>query len=224
MSEPSQNNNKPKLEIEPSVVTNIILKCCEFDNQIGLIGDAYHLAYGGPKNLLNAYPDLTKFRTPMKNTVLHIAAMHGNDEIVTLIVEHAPKLLFKFNENNDSVLHVAARGGHISTVKKLLASYANFKRHDIATAWLEYTGNEVDKLEEYDDMSNMEDILYFVKKENTQGNTMLHEAMICGDKKNIDENNNIFKICEVYNTNGARPAPEGLSPVVAAIMNLNKGM
>jgi ankyrin repeat protein len=67
----------------------------------------------------------------MKNTVLHIAAMHGNDEIVTLIVEHAPKLLFKFNENNDSVLHVAARGGHISTVKKLLESYANFKRHDI---------------------------------------------------------------------------------------------
>ncbi|XP_045831011.1 protein ACCELERATED CELL DEATH 6-like [Trifolium pratense] len=123
-----------------------------------------------------------------------------NDEIVTLIIEHSPKLLFKFNKNNDSVLHVAARGGHISTVKKLLASYANYKKTDIAKAWLDYTGYE-EELEDYDAMSNMEDILYFVTRENFQGNTMLHEAMLCGNKKNIDRDNNIFKICEIYNSN-----------------------
>jgi ankyrin repeat protein len=190
-----------ELEIEPSEVTGIILECCKIDNQVNLLSEAYHLAYGGPKNLFYDSNDLTEIKTPMKNTVLHIAALHGNSDIVTLIVEYAPKLLFKFNKNNDSVLHVAARGGHISTVKKLLESYSNFERHDIATAWLEYTRYEVENLEDYDGELNMEDLLNFVKKENIQGNTMLHEAMLCGEKKSIDRDNNIFKICEVYDTN-----------------------
>ncbi|CAJ2653651.1 unnamed protein product [Trifolium pratense] len=198
--EPLQDDNKPKLEIEPSEVTKILTKCCEFDNEIKLLSEAYHLVYGGPMNLLNDSSNLTEIKTPMNNTVLHIASLYGNDEIVTLIIEHAPKLLFKFNKNNDSVLHVAARGGHISTVKILLASYANFKKTDRAKAWLDYTGYE-EELEDYDAMSNMEDILYFVTRKNFQGNTMLHEAMLCGNKKNIDRDNNIFKICEIYNSN-----------------------
>ncbi|XP_045831960.1 protein ACCELERATED CELL DEATH 6-like [Trifolium pratense] len=198
---PSNDKEEPELEIEPSEVTEIIPKCCEFDNQIKLLSEAYHLVYGGPTNLLNDSSNLTEIKTPMNNTVLHIASLYGNDEIVTLIIEHSPKLLFKFNKNNDSVLHVAARGGHISTVKILLASYANFKKTAIATAWLEYTGYEDDDLEDYDAISNMEDLLNFVTKENNQGNTMLHEAMLCGDKKSIDRDNNIFKICEIYNSN-----------------------
>ncbi|GAU14422.1 hypothetical protein TSUD_249620 [Trifolium subterraneum] len=200
---------KPDLEIKPSYVTEIVPKCCEIDNQIKLLSEAYHLVYGGPKNLLYDSTDLAEIRTPMNNTVLHIAALYGNDDIVTDIIDHAPKLLFTFNKNEDSVLHVAARGGHISTVKKLLATYADFERRDIANAWLEYTGYDYEVEEhddgilcqkEYDGMSNMEDILYFVKKENNQGNTMFHEAMLCSDKKNIDGDNNIFKICEDYKT------------------------
>ncbi|WJX59045.1 hypothetical protein P8452_44430 [Trifolium repens] len=197
------SDDEPEHEIEPSEVTEIIIpKCCEFDDQINLLSEAYHLVYGGPKNLLNDSSNLAKIETPMKNTVLHIAVLHGNDDIVELIVEHAPKLLFKFNKNNDSVLHVAARGGHISTVKKLLASYTNFERRDIAIAWLEYNKKNIDddNLKDYDGMQNMEDLLKFVKKGNIQGNTMLHEAMLCGDKKSIDRDNNIFKICELYDT------------------------
>ncbi|XP_045831900.1 protein ACCELERATED CELL DEATH 6-like [Trifolium pratense] len=266
-NDPSNDKEEPELKIEPSEVTEIIPKCCEFDNEIKLLSEAYHLVYGGPTNLLNDSTNLTEIKTPMNNTVLHIASLYGNDEIVTLIIEHSPNLLFKFNKNNDSVLHVAARGGHISTVKILLASYANFKKTDIATAWLEYT--EDGDLEDYDAMSNMKDLLKFVKKENIQGNIMFHEAMLCGDKKSIDKYNNIFKICEVYYTNdrfgkslsmccyeyalnivnhakksalyiavenGDQDAvklilekcpkndakPEGLSPVVAAIMKHNQ--
>jgi ankyrin repeat protein len=130
----------------------------------------------------------------MKNTMLHIAALHGNDDIVSIVTEHYPKLLFTFNNNNDSVLHVAARGGHISTVKSLLATYANFERHDIKMAWLEYTEN-LDYLEDYDGMSNM---LEFLKKKNAQGNTMLHEAMLCGEKS--IGRDMIFNVCELYKT------------------------
>ncbi|XP_045831986.1 protein ACCELERATED CELL DEATH 6-like [Trifolium pratense] len=252
------SDKEPEHEIEHSEVTEIIPKCCEFDNQINLLSEAYHLVYGGPINLLYDSTDLTEIKTPMNNTVLHIAALHGNDEIVTLIIEHAPKLLFKFNKNNDSVLHVAARGGHISTVQKLLATYANFERHDIKMAWLEYTKN-VDDLEDYDGMSNM---LEFVRKENAQGNTMLHEAMLCGNK--YIGRDMILEVCELHKTkdkccyeyaldivNDEKQSvlylavenedegavklilekcpenddkPEGLSPVVAAIMKRNQEM
>jgi len=258
---------EPELEIEPSEVTEVIPKCCEFDNQINLLNEAYQLVYGVSRNLLD-FSNLTKIETPMKNTVLHIAAWYGKDDIVNLVIERAPKLLFKFNKNNDSALHVAARCGHISTVKKLLASYTNIGQDDIKMAWLDYTKNKDDP-EEYDEESNMEDLLKFVKEKNVQGNTMLHEAML-SDKSNISKDM-IFKVCELYKTedlsgcslanscyefaldflnhakksvlylaveNGDKDAvklilenspkkdakPNGLSPVVAAIMKQNQGM
>jgi len=204
----------------------------------------------------------------MKNTVLHIAARYGKDDIVNLVIERATKLLFKFNKNNDSVLHVAARGGHISTVEKLLASYANIERDDIEAAWLEYIDNLEDS-EDYDEVTNMEDLLHFVNMKNSQGNTMLHEAMLCREIKRIG-GDKFFKVFEFYKTvdrfrnslskccyeyaldivhnakksvlylaveNGDKNAvklilencakndakPEGLSPVVTAIMKHNHG-
>jgi hypothetical protein len=193
---PNPNSDKePELEIEHSKVTMILPKCCEFNNQIKMLSEAYHLVHGGHKNLFYTNSSyLAKIETPMKNTMLHIAAFHGNDDIVSIVTEHYPKLLFTFNNNNDSVLHVAARGGHISTVKNLLATYANFERHDIKMAWLEYTEN-LDDLEDYDGMSNM---LEFLKKKNAQGNTMLHEAMLCGEKS--IGRDMIFNVCELYKT------------------------
>ncbi|KAI5433753.1 hypothetical protein KIW84_020859 [Lathyrus oleraceus] len=107
---------EPELEAQPSEVTDVIKNCCEFDNQINLISEAYHLVYGGPKNLLDESCNLTEIETPMENSVLHIAAWNGNDDIVALLIERAPKLLFKSNKNNDSVLHVAARNGR--TIKR----------------------------------------------------------------------------------------------------------
>ncbi|CAK8538473.1 unnamed protein product [Lathyrus sativus] len=161
-----------EVETEDYEVIDVIEKCCEFDNQINLISEAYHLACGGPMNLLDEFSNLIEIETPMKNSVLHIAAWNGNDDIVSLLIERAPKLLFKFNKNRDSVLHVAARNGHISTIKKLLKAYG--------------------------DKSNTKDLLNFVKLENDQGNTMFHEAMLC-HKRNIDRIT-IFNVCEQYKT------------------------
>jgi len=191
------NDEEHELEIELSEVTEILPKCCEFDDQINLLNEAYELVYGVSTNLLD-FTNLTKIETPMENTVLHIAAWYGNNEIVNLVIERVPKLLFKFNKNNDSALHVAANGGHISTVEKLLANYANIERHDIKMAWLEYTKKNKDDQEEYDEKSNMEDLLNFVKEKNVQGNTMLHEAML-SEKSNMSRDM-IFKVCELYKT------------------------
>ncbi|CAL5190284.1 unnamed protein product [Lathyrus oleraceus] len=189
---------EPELEAQPSEVTDVIKNCCKFDNQINLISEAYHLVYGGPKNLLDESCNLTEIETPMQNSVLHIAAWNGNDEIVTLLIERAPKLLFKLNKNNDSVLHVAARNGRISTIKKLLEGYINFQRHDIKRAWFKYNkwDSDSDDYNDYGDKSNMKDLLNFVKLKNDQGNTMFHEAMLC-HKRNID-GDTIFKVCEQY--------------------------
>ncbi|CAI8586535.1 unnamed protein product [Vicia faba] len=188
---------EPEFEAEPSELIGAVEKCCKFDNQINLISEAYHLVYGGPMNLLDESSNLTEIETPMGNSVLHIAAWNGNNDIVALLIERAPKLLFKFNRNNDSVLHVAARNGRFSTIKKLLEGYTNFEQHDIKIEWFRYNGKN--NLEhEYDDKWNMEDLLKFVKLENVQGNTMFHEAMLC-DKRNIG-GDMIFKVCEQYKT------------------------
>ncbi|CAL5190285.1 unnamed protein product [Lathyrus oleraceus] len=106
-------------ETEPAEVIQINENCYQFLNQIIFISEAYHLAYGGSKHLLDICPPIIEIETPMKNSVLHIAAWNGNDDIVELLIERAPKLLFELNKNNDSVLDVAARNGRISTIKKL---------------------------------------------------------------------------------------------------------
>ncbi|XP_058744958.1 ankyrin repeat-containing protein ITN1-like [Vicia villosa] len=166
------------IESEPSEVTDILPRCCENENQTELLSEVYK---AGSTRLLNSSP-LAEIRTPMKkNTMLHIAAWYGNDEIVTIVIERAPKLLFTFNTNNDSVLHVAARGGHISTVEKLLASYANEERPDIKMAWSEYT-QKLYEIGKYNEKVIMGNLLEFIKLKNVEGNTMLHEAMLCRDK------------------------------------------
>jgi hypothetical protein len=49
---PNPNSDKePELEIEHSKVTMILPKCCEFNNQIKMLSEAYHLVHGGHKNL-----------------------------------------------------------------------------------------------------------------------------------------------------------------------------
>ena len=186
-------NDETDIEIEPSEVTEILSSCRDKMNQNELIKLIYR---AGPRRSLSYSSPLTEIRTPMKNTVLHIAAWYGNDKIVSLVIEHAPKLFFEFNENNESALHIAARGGHINIVDMLLEAYTNIQRYVIKRAWLEYNQN-IDDSEDYDEESNMEDLLEFVKIKNVEGNTMFHEAMLCRDIKGGDM---IFKVCEVYKT------------------------
>ncbi|XP_058745153.1 protein ACCELERATED CELL DEATH 6-like [Vicia villosa] len=196
----SENELENELESEPTEVIEVIEKCCKFDNEINLISEAYHLGYGGPRNLLDHFSNLTDIETPMKNSVLHIAAGNGNDAIVTLLIERAPRLLFTYNDNHDSVLHVAARDGQISTIKKLLEGYTDFKRLDIKRAWSNFY--DLDRrpgyYDDYGEKSNMHDLLVFVQLNNHQGNTMFHEAMLC-DKRSIG-GDMIFQVCELFKT------------------------
>ncbi|KAK8469320.1 hypothetical protein PHAVU_005G047150 [Phaseolus vulgaris] len=98
-----------------------------------------------------------KQKSPGGNTVLHVAALYGNNNCVVRIVEiGGAELLTAKNINGDTPLHVAARAGHISTLRKLL------------TAVLRNPNSEQAK----------EAILVT----NNQGNTLFHEAFLNGHK------------------------------------------
>ncbi|XP_058745154.1 protein ACCELERATED CELL DEATH 6-like [Vicia villosa] len=181
------------LESEPSGVEKIIETCCELDNQFNLISEAYHLLYGGPNNLLDESSHQTEIETPMKISVLHIAAWNGNDDIVARLIKRAPKLLSENNKNNDSVLHVAARGGNISTVKILLEGYTRFQMQQLKTM-----SNSSRQSKDDFEQRIREELLTFVKRDNNQGNTMFHEVMLC-DKSKIG-GNMIFNVCEIFQT------------------------
>ncbi|KAJ1383738.1 PGG domain [Sesbania bispinosa] len=260
-------DEKSEVKIAPSEVT---LKVCGENENLELLREVYHLAHGGPTNWLHyssISTNLHKIKTPSGNTVLHVAAWNGNDDVVDLIAKHAPNLLFLDNLNKDTVLHVAARVGKISTVQRLLEAYANFNNPKIAEAWINYMGDDDMTHKDYDASQNMKGLLEFVKRKNNQGNTMLHEAMMCSKSvggmifqvlesykartktgESLSEHCYIFPLDIVNNAKqsalylaveaGNEEAvklildkcpnkylkPEGLSPLVAAIMKQDQGM
>ena len=63
------------------------------------------------------------------NTLLHVAASLGHDEIVKAIlsVEQCPDLLMVKNSSGDIPLHVAANAGHLSIVQCLVNSSHNYQ-------------------------------------------------------------------------------------------------
>ncbi|KAG8366158.1 hypothetical protein BUALT_Bualt17G0046800 [Buddleja alternifolia] len=97
--------------------------------------------------------DILRRRSPKGNTFLHLAAKHGNQNIVEYIAEKSPQLNMLRNSNGDTALHVAARAGHESVVKALLL---NIKRRS---------------------EEEMKNLLWVA---NERGNTALHEALING--------------------------------------------
>ncbi|XP_028798364.1 protein ACCELERATED CELL DEATH 6-like [Neltuma alba] len=62
-----------------------------------------------------------KQRTPLGNTVLHLAAAHGNNAMVEKVAQQAPYLFAVTNSNYDTALHAAARAGHASTMMLLVS-------------------------------------------------------------------------------------------------------
>ena len=102
-------SDESDIEIEPSEVTEILSSCRDNENQNELLNLIYRA--GSRRSLPYPYP-LTEIRT-------HIAAWYGNEEIVKLVLECAPKLLFEFNESRESALHIAARGGHIYIIEMI---------------------------------------------------------------------------------------------------------
>lgn len=105
--------------------------------------------------------------TPLKNTLLHVAAASGNLEIVALIVYRYPWLATKTNSNGDTALHLAAKAGDeltLSVIVQLLTSDVHSQSSGYSRVWV--------KEVEDDDLP--------FRKRNKQGNTALHEALING--------------------------------------------
>ncbi|MED6138045.1 hypothetical protein PIB30_070625 [Stylosanthes scabra] len=168
-----ETESEPEL---PDAVSPILTKHGEHKT-LEFLGEVYHLARGGAVlKTQESYSSniLKEFKSPMENTVLHIAALYGNDEMADRAMQQEPNLVFSCNKNKDTPLHVAARAGHISTIKKLLDAYC------------------------VNSNSHVETILGLIKKKNKQGNTMLHEAMKRGSGS---KGSMIFDVLETYTTN-----------------------
>ncbi|CAJ1958229.1 unnamed protein product [Sphenostylis stenocarpa] len=99
-------------------------------------------------------------KSPKGNTVLHIAALYKNDNLVRRVVMIRPDLLDERNDDGDTPLHLAARAGHVSTLAILFpALLLKFRCHSSSKLALD-------------------EILV----RNLQGNTFFHEALLNGHK------------------------------------------
>ncbi|GMG98585.1 hypothetical protein Nepgr_000425 [Nepenthes gracilis] len=108
--------------------------------------------------------------SPLGNTLLHIAASHGNDETVRLIAYHSSSLILQQNARGDTALHLAARAGHVSAVRTLL----RFRKD-----WVDPLASE----EWIEELRAIPDDQKLLRIRNGKGNTALHEALM---KKNSD--------------------------------------
>uniref|UniRef100_A0A2N9HTH0 PGG domain-containing protein n=1 Tax=Fagus sylvatica TaxID=28930 RepID=A0A2N9HTH0_FAGSY len=67
-------------------------------------------------------PSLAFQESPKSNTILHIAASSGHDQLVEAILEIQYELAQRINYAGDLALHVATSAGHLSIVKKLASA------------------------------------------------------------------------------------------------------
>ncbi|KAL0328171.1 UNVERIFIED_CONTAM: protein ACCELERATED CELL DEATH 6 [Sesamum calycinum] len=67
-----------------------------------------------------SYADILRRVSPAGNTYIHVAAKHGNQEIVTHIAAMDPSLVLRKNSDGDTPLHLAAKAGQESVVRSLL--------------------------------------------------------------------------------------------------------
>ncbi|XP_054781934.1 protein ACCELERATED CELL DEATH 6-like [Prosopis cineraria] len=58
--------------------------------------------------------------TPTGDSLLHVAAEFGREEVVELIASHYPNLLSKGNKKGDTPLHVASRAKNIEAINAIL--------------------------------------------------------------------------------------------------------
>jgi len=111
---------------------------------------------------------VSSFLTPQKNTVLHIAVRFLQLEFAAQVLRSDPSLLFQPNSKGDSPLHVAARCGHIETVRLLVSNYREQQRQQQRD--LESGGSMQN--------NNIPNTAEWMRATNSDHNTALHEALI----------------------------------------------
>ncbi|XP_028787326.1 protein ACCELERATED CELL DEATH 6-like [Neltuma alba] len=98
--------------------------------------------------------------TPTGDSLLHVAAEHGSEQVLCLIAFHYPKLLYRTNMKGDTPLHVAARAKNLLAIKNIL----DMEKHFMTSHWVD----SVDRTE-------------FIMLRNNYGRTALHEAVLSKD-------------------------------------------
>lgn len=110
------------------------------------------------RSLIRDDPKILHSKTEQGNTVLHIAVRLGHRAFVQEILRHDESLQQQQNADGDTPLHIALRSGH----KELATLLVNH-----AVVWHKVEGDNKSPLQ----------------AANAQGNTVLHEAVICQNAK-----------------------------------------
>ncbi|XP_061375393.1 protein ACCELERATED CELL DEATH 6-like [Gastrolobium bilobum] len=131
--------------------------------------------------------ELLQQKSPMGNTVLHIAAMYGKNDWVEIVANEKPDLLDAKNANGDTAMHVAARAGQISTLERLLNLFIPFQYYHPLNEFVEKTNAYTSFHEALSNLLaalpvSFYQILDKVLEKNKQGNTFLHEALLNGHR------------------------------------------
>ncbi|RDY03711.1 Protein ACCELERATED CELL DEATH 6, partial [Mucuna pruriens] len=131
------------------------------------------------------------------DSLLHVAAHLGKEQIAELISHEFPELLIRRNVRGDTALHVAVRSKNSAIVNFLLAHYAKVKS-------------------KHDEMKDKE----ITRETNEYGNTPLHEAVYC---RNVDVIKNILFADEsvVHSLNKSKRSPLYLAVVIGNVQILN---
>jgi ankyrin repeat protein len=157
-----------------------------------------------------------KLVTPSGNSLLHVAVSYGSDKIAAYLAEEFPSLITSRNDQEDTILHVAAREGRLSnTIKTLVGSNPSLVRLE----------NRKGNIPLHDAVirGNKEAVAWLVCKDpgaafynnNTQ-KSPLYLAVESGHKNGI-----LDDLLNIEASSGA--LQKGKSPVHAAIEQRNKG-
>ncbi|XP_028787320.1 protein ACCELERATED CELL DEATH 6-like [Neltuma alba] len=98
--------------------------------------------------------------TPRGDSLLHVAAEHGSEQVLCLVAFHYPKLLYRTNMKGDTPLHVAARAKNLLAIKNIL----DMEKHFMTS----HRVNSLGKTE-------------FIMLRSNYGSTALHEAVLSTD-------------------------------------------
>ena len=64
-------------------------------------------------------------KSPVDNTVFHVAACHGRFEMLTYLCQKSPNNIMQLNKQGDTPIHSAAGNGHLEIVRFLTAYTSN---------------------------------------------------------------------------------------------------
>lgn len=184
-----------------------------------------------------ASENIVDLLTPLKNTVLHVAAGHinsignrrgGQEKIVTLLVNHFPQLITKQNKVGDTALHVAVKAGRYDAVQILLNEstttslvLVKMRNKKGNTALHECLINQHRTTGIYNSLIRQDPSMCFVL--NKERESPLYLAVKAGDNNHVLDILSNMKMLENQQNMYKGKILTGKSPLIPAILQRNKG-